>query len=59
MPTPMNLSLTDELEREYAAKFRESVLAGLQDIIDGCTIQFKGSIEDVIHQAKARNKATI
>ena len=49
--------IREKKEREDAARFRESVLAGLQDVIDGRTIEYKGSIEDVIQQAKALNKA--
>ena len=44
--------IREKKEREDAAKFRESVLAGLQDVIDGRTIEYKGSIEDVIRHAK-------
>ena len=39
--------------RMDAAHFRKSVLEGCQDILEGRTVEYKGSIRDVIQQVKA------
>lgn len=50
--------IREKQERLEAAQFRQSVLAGYQDILDGRTIEYKGSIEDVIRQAGERGWLT-
>ena len=47
----------DEQDRVESRKFCESLIGGLQDIIDGRTYEFKGSIDDVIKQAQERRQA--
>jgi len=45
----LNLALTEEQE---AAAFRESILAGLQDAIQGRTIEFSGDLRADLKRAK-------
>ena len=51
--------IREKKERIEAANFRQSVLVAYQDILEGRTSEYKGSIEDVIKQAKARSKADV
>ncbi|MGI9322304.1 MAG: ribbon-helix-helix domain-containing protein [Pseudomonadales bacterium] len=48
--------IREKMERLEAAKFRQSVLEGYQDILEGRTIEYQGSITEVIDQAKKRNR---
>ena len=48
--------IREKKDRIEAAKFRESILASYQDILEGRTTEFKGSIDDVIEQVEKRNR---
>ena len=44
--------IREKKDRIEAARFRESVLEGCQDILAGRTVEYKGSIREVLKQAK-------
>ena len=46
--------IREKKERLDAARFRASVLAGFQDVLDGRTTEYTGSIADAIATAKQR-----
>ncbi|MGI9249609.1 MAG: hypothetical protein ACR2PR_00180 [Pseudohongiellaceae bacterium] len=48
--------IREKMERLEAAKFRQSILAGYQDILEGRTIEYQGSIAEVINQVEKRDK---
>lgn len=48
--------IREKKERIEAAEFRQSVLEGYQDIIEGRTVEYKGSIRDAIKLVKKRRK---
>ncbi|MGI9250662.1 MAG: hypothetical protein ACR2PR_05655 [Pseudohongiellaceae bacterium] len=50
--------IREKMERLEAAQFRQSILEGYQDILEGRTIEYRGSIKEVIEEAKKRNKVS-
>ena len=44
----------DERDMRESREFCEAVIEGYKDILEGRTIEFKGSIKDVIRQMKER-----
>ena len=46
--------IREKQEKLQAAQFRRAVLEGYQDIIEGRVVEYKGSVRDVIRQAKRK-----
>lgn len=48
--------LREKKQRLEAAKMRDSILAGYQDLITGRSIEYQGSVREVIKQVRKKDQ---
>lgn len=49
--------LREKKERQEAAALRDGVLEGYRDLLDGRSVEFDGSLESALNEAKEREKS--